>query len=456
MAIKKFSEYIKLDEASLRGNKGVSDEFLRRTEDSAKRANDLFKMNRPEDLNNLMNYIRETSRIQERYKRQLETIATETIRNYYGSILDDVNLVIKFDNGRDIQNTMEDVPMDTPSSFKRIEDEDTIAEIDKRKILKNLMQGEAKNSKLMLNLPEVRDSITELMGEQQGTRYLELLNKITDIASFFDWEIPVEIQREMWERNKGGFAGSVDIKWEDSPSDEELAQKILDELEKKEGELPEETGDLFSEVTPTIYATGKDFAMLLHEAIKGIYGLIIALSIPEDPELSEKVIMNTDTLADELEDLRYGPKFAADLRDAINKFPESDEIANLREHVVGKLSLMPAKEFLNFMLMFVNGEKGAEKILKAKIDEVKQDFSDYADSNNPYKGDYETEENVIDDIESNTESESEIQDVSKLSQPEILKLIDAALDRGDQKEYYRLSKYLKESRNYKRTKKARK
>lgn len=501
MRFKNFKDF-RVDEASLQGNPGVPEEFLRQAREDAGRMMAEFQRNHPQDLARFMSNVGEAQRLQAPYLDELEGLSEEVIRLYYGSILDNVELDIKFDiAGREIGRMMEEVPerereqrgdedadddddndedegvegnqdgQGGEKVFKRLEDEETIRQIHKRKILKNITQGEGKNSKRLLAMPEVVDRLKEIMGDRIGQRYADLLLKITDTASFFDWSIPQEAQMEMWTRNKGGFAGAVKVDWykeekekdekeQKDISDDDLIASILGELEERD-EIPEETEELFNQYTPKIKVRAKDFAMLIHETIKGIYNLIISIAIPEDASMAEDVIMNTDTLADELEDLRYGPVFAAKLRDFINEFPESNEIENLREHVVGKLSAMESEDFLSLMLSFLNGEAIAKKKMQRIINEIKSDFGDYERAvsepdymEDPYGYD-EDENNQIPDEDGTIEApegfeekypEGEM-DPSKMDTIELRKAIDQALDMQDYEEARRLSSYLKESKS---------
>jgi hypothetical protein len=65
-----------------------------------------------------------------------------------------------------------------------------------------------------------------------------VLNKISDIADFFDWSIPMDVQKDMWERDKSGFSGSVKVSWEKDEEDEEEEKDALDILKDLE-ENPE-------------------------------------------------------------------------------------------------------------------------------------------------------------------------------------------------------------------------
>ena len=186
---------------------------------------------------------------------------------------------------------------------------------------------------------------------------------------------------------------------------------------------------------PTIIAIGTDFAMLLHEAIKGIYKLIGTASIPDDEEEAGKVIANTGTLSDELEDIRNGPYLAADLRDFVNRFTKSSSVENIREHVFGKLMILvkeETQEFLQLMREIFTEDAGAINKMKSIVSEIEQTIKDWERS--------QFDEEVPDFGMAPTQSEPA--DLSQLSKKEIQALIDAALDAGDYAEVGKLAKYL--------------
>ncbi len=450
MKLKTFEQLV--DEASLRDNPGIPGEggtegdYLSRVEGRAKERLDALQRRHGQDIPRFMSLVSRARQIQAGKEKELEKLAEDAIRAYYGSILEEVTLNIKFPKDDQIKKSMEKVQPEPPEmpQLKELKDADIISEIQKRKIANNITQGEAKNTKLILNLPEVRDALIRILGQEQGTEYKDLMNKITDIAGFFDWQIPMEVQLEMWTRDKSGFSGSVTVEWNtDKDEDsEELAQKILSELED-DTEVPEEAEELFAQTGPTINALGTDFAMLLHESVKGIYELIAAVGIPDDEETAETVIMNTDSLADEIEDLRYGPEIAADLRDFVTQFPEYDDIPNLREHVFGKMMAMEAKAFLNLMYMILNEDPKAKPVVQEFIDEIAEEINKYelGQAGIDNDDDYSPSESP-----GRAPAEPEVVDYSELSKREIERLIDDALDRGDFDTVRDLSKYLKESK----------
>lgn len=431
-----------IQEASLRGNKATPDSYLDAVNQRA--AGDIrgTEQRLGAQMGAFMRMVGEVKALQSEVGQQgktaLENLAKQTILSTYGSILGDTELIIKFPDGNEIEEVMNDVPP-TPqpaAKLKALEDATVISEVQKRKIANNITQGEAKNVKRMFVMPDVREGLARIFGEQKGLRYLELIKNITDIASAMDWKIPLEVQRQMWERDKSGFAGSVKVDWEnDAPED--LAAKILKDLENgddltKSPEVEEALG----EMKPKITAIGTDFAMLLHEAVKGIYELIASAGIPEDETTAQTVIDNTDTLEDELEDLRYGPYIAADLRDYINSIPEAEGVENIREHVFGRMMQMPADEFLEVMKSILAKDEQAKLQIRAMVMDIKQELQDW---------EYQNAMNSF-DAEPVTANEPELgsdEDFSNMTKREIEDLIDAALDAGDIARVSMLAKYLK-------------
>jgi hypothetical protein len=457
-----------LQEATLKNNPAIPGEsgeigkmYLQGVEDKAREKLRDLSRRLGADIPQFMGLVNQAKRLQDPHKEALEKLAQEVILDFYGSILEETILDIKFTQEGEIPNMMSDVPAEAPEmpALKQLEDQGVINKIQKRKIANNITQGEAKNAKKALNSEISTEGIISIMGEQNGRRYIEILNKITDIADFFDWSIPMEVQKDMWERDKSGFSGSVKVSWENEDDDEDEEQKdaldILKDLEENPDFDPEKLEDLFDDGKTKITARGADYAMLLHETIKGIYELIAAASIPKDEETAEVVIMNTDTLADEIEDLRYGPYIAQDLRDFINTFPEVDRIENLREFVFGHIldeNNLSDEDFLKLMNDILLGipvlldpnaniqPEFADQI-KAAASRAKMQMSRIIKEISQMVGDYERSVAGLETGETPGRAPGGIADAGS-SKKEIMDQIDAALDRGDYAEAKRLSDIL--------------
>jgi hypothetical protein len=424
-----------LQEASLQGNPGTPDEYLKGVERRAMQDVQGTEQRLGREMGQFMQFVGQVQQMQTpQVKAQLEKLAEDIIMKEYGSILTQTKLDIKFAKENEIKQMMEDVPMETPKQQKEISDKGTIAKIQARKIGNAIMQGEAKNAKRMLALPETMDGMVKIFGPANAAKMVDLLKKITDIASALDWRIPMEVQKQMWERDKGGFSGSVKVDFTPVKTDEQTAEELIKSLESGDIET-QEIEDTLNEMEPTIIAIGTDFAMLLHEAIKGIYKLIGTASIPDDEEEAGKVIANTGTLSDELEDLRYGPYLAADLRDFLNRFTNTSSVENIREHVFGKLMVLAKEEtqaFLVLMKEIFTEDAGAINKMKSIVSEIEQEIKDWE------RGQFDEE---VPDFGTDP-AQNEPTDPSQLSKREIQALIDAALDAGDYAEVGKLAKYL--------------
>jgi hypothetical protein len=236
--VKSFWESI--DEASLQGNLGIPGEggpedkgrkYLSGVEARAQARNQELMRTHGRDMGNFMGLVGRARQIQRGKEAELEKLAEKIIRLLYADILDGVELDIKFPKDQEIQKMMQKVPgePDLPA-LKELKDKGIISEIQKRKIGNNIIQGEAKNVKKALALQETLEGFVKIFGDVNvANEYRSLLLKISDIAGVFDWQIPMEVQLQMWTQDKSGFSGSVKVEWE-SPKkeeDEDLSKKIL-------------------------------------------------------------------------------------------------------------------------------------------------------------------------------------------------------------------------------------
>ena len=463
--MKSFKQF--LNEADIKGNPAVSPEYLaslnKRAEQSAREIESKYGR----DMGSLMRAVHEVQRMQRGKEKQLETLTKEVILDQYATILGETELDIRIPvDQREMKQKMDQEDPEEPEqpTFKEIEDEDTKTAIHKRKILNMIAQGEAINSKKMLMGDTNVAGLTQLFGEELAKKMVELLVMITDICNARDWRIPEQVAAAMIEQGSS-LSGISKIEWK--------PKKKKEKKEEESEEEQEETEEDFS-TTPKLTILGLDQAMLFHEAIKAIYGLINQGGLAHlDDETIAKVFMNADTPEDEAQDLKRAKLTAADLRDFIQSFAEVDEIENGREYVWGKMidaSIIPDKEFLELMnLIFTAapeyrtlGErepqytedelaKAAEAMPKAQakvrklIQLIKKELKDWEDSlETPgYEDNYGEETDQEFKIPSQQSDISSQEPNKKLSPKEIQDLIDQALDRRDFAEVKRLSDLLR-------------
>lgn len=370
--MKRFEQFMQgINEADIRKNPAVSPEYLadlnRRAEENAQAVERRFGR----DMGALMRAVHEVQSIQRGKEEELEALTTQIIMNNYRSILRDVELDIQIPTGsREMKAQMkahEDSDLERPT-IKDLENEDTQTAIHKRKIMNMIAQGEAINSKLMLMSEENMAGLTELFGEQRAQRMVEKLVEITEICNARDWRIPEEVAARMIEQGDA-LSGVSRIEWTPKKDSEESEEEGQEEM----GSDEETAG-----ATPRIIIRGLDQAMLFHEAVKGIMGLINQGGLAHlDDKAIQTVFMNADTPGDEAQDLKRAKLTAADLRDFLNQFPEITEMENGREYVWGKMidaSVLPDTEFLQLMKnifdassVFREGSEPSEKAREAMM-----------------------------------------------------------------------------------------
>jgi hypothetical protein len=88
-----------------------------------------------------------------------------------------------------------------------------LEEIEKRKLVNLIIQGEAKNTKHILQMPEVRDGLNKIFGNAKGQELFNSLNTLAKSADKLDWlENPEARGAQM--QHGSSFGGAVNIEWE--------------------------------------------------------------------------------------------------------------------------------------------------------------------------------------------------------------------------------------------------
>lgn len=486
--LKTFVDFLN-EEASLKGNVGIPGEagknkgkepgYLSSVERTAaeknRRENAPFNARRmgPEFeplIRQLMDNVERSKTMQRGKEKQLEDLAEKIIRSNYGSILENVGLDIKIVRPGSIDMGESEEKDQGFNLLEPLNDPEVKLEIDKRKIANNITQGEGKNTKHILHLDECKDGLIEIFGQRQGEEIFRVYDNITKAAEKMDWALMAEVQQQMWKEQPEGFAGKVKVEFpkkkKDDKKEEDIGAKILKDLEEgKDIKDNKNVEEAFKEGERRIIARGVDFVMLIHETVKGIYELISAAGIPADAEVAKLVILNADVISNEIEDLRFGPYIAADLRDFVNQYKDINKYPNMREifygYIVDKEN-MATPDFLDLMKGILMKTPEARKKVDDILAKLIEDFDKYeyelAMSQHGDSGivktereeRYEEDENVMDQ-EDEKEATPDVEEKPKevnyatMRQGEIQRLVDKALDDGDFEEVKKLSKFLKES-----------
>jgi len=479
-----------LEEVTIKGNPGVPGEgekqpgdkdYIKDTEARAKARLGLSGRENPMQFGGrLMQLLQQSQQATRGNEEDLENLAKEIIIQNYGEILDNVELDIKLvRTGEEIAKFMKDCEEEQDDdneespNFRQVQDPATINKIHKAKLGNNIIQGEAKNTKNIIAMQEVKDGLVDIFGPQ-ADQILNMWKEMSNLADKMDWIIPIEVKADMMERAPQGMAGAVSVDWkpkqkeekeEKEESDDDFAKRILDDLAK--GDEPdekdkEEFGEEVQGATPRIRARGIDFPMLIHETVKGIYQLIASIQFPaedaskEEIEMAQTVKLNISSFEDEAEDFRTGPEIAADFRDFINQNPEAQH-PNMRAFIFGKMmdsNYISDADFLKLFRGILNKTPDARRKIDEMIDEVNKELNQYElgqviDVEEPtYDFDKEEEEDTMIPGKAEPEvsqQEAEI-DYSELTQRELTDLIDVALDKKDFKRVEMLAQYMKEGK----------
>jgi hypothetical protein len=484
-----------LEEVTIKGNPGVPGEgekqpgdkdYIKDTEARAKARLGLSGRENPMQFGGrLMELLQQSQQATRGHEEELENLAMEIITQNYGEILDNVELDIKLlRSGSQIAQFMKDCEEEQDDSeeeapkFRQIQDPATINKIHKAKLGNNIIQGEAKNTKNIIAMQEVKDGLIDIFGPQ-AEQILNMWKEMSNLADKMDWIIPIEVKADMMERAPQGMAGAVSVDWKpkqkeeaeekEEESDEDFTARILNDLAAGD-EPDEEDKEEFSEevqgATPRIRARGIDFPMLIHETVKGIYELIASIQFPaegsseEEIKMAQTVKLNVSSFEDEAEDFRTGPEIAADFRDFINANPEAEH-PNMRAFIFGKLmdsSYISDADFLQLFRGILNKTPEARRKIDEMIDEINKELNNYElgqviDVEEPSydfddNGGYEEDEDTMMPGKAEPEfsqQEAEI-DYSELTQRELTDLIDAALDKKDFKRVEMLAQYMKEGK----------
>ena len=415
MKLKKYKEIF--EEADIKD--ALDDEYLKNVERKARQQYGYGPSR--QEMMEAMDLINKISRIQRGHEKELEEIGINVLKKHY-PILNDIELDVKIVNPDDeekmemaqkmMDDDQEEMNFDGNEDYGPDAPQD---EINKRKIINNLMQGESQNVHSMLfDCKEEVDKIsTELINLHM--RHLEINKK-------FDWFDQVSLEEMM-----------------------EQAPQMVNAMET-DYEEDEETGD----TKPKIKARVLDLVMLIHEVVKGIYELIAAKAIPEDSVMANKILSKTDSLKDEQQDIRYGPYIAADLRNYLNEHFEKIMIGyqgdNVKELIYGELVMLPASEFIDVIKgMLSNDTTVTLRKIKKIVDDVVNEIDNYYKKSTMSEFEYEDDEDILDlPVKEEPKKELTDKDYKNMGQNELNYQLNLAIDNGDFELAKKISEFIKD------------
>jgi glutamine amidotransferase PdxT len=336
----------------------------------------------------MMDLVSRAKMLSQGKEKRLEKLAIKVIRNMYGEILKDTLIDIKYiiDNrgvGDFIEEEKEvkkkckkcaDIPEPKDISFSEIKDPVLLNRIQRAKIGYVITQGEAKNTKTIIQSGEVKDELRKIFKSDFDVIY-GIWMEIVRLAEQLDWVYPSEAKAKAMEENPEGMAGAVSVNL--------MPKKDIENIEDMDSDDEFDVSEVEDDdIVPTIRAVGVDFPMLLHEAVKGVFQIITAQLIPsgtdEDSLRMTNAIKLNVSYEDEVEDFRTGPKIAADLRDFINENKNANPI--IRVYVFGVLmnpEELSDEEFLKIFRGILNKTAYARRWVDNLIEEIREELEEF-------------------------------------------------------------------------------
>ena len=232
----------------------------------------------------------------------------------------------------------------------------------KRNIINAIVQGAAKKGHYIFQKPDVKARL-DAINPSLYRDYLGIM-AINDFMYF-----SMEQMIEMMSQSGQGVAGKV--KLEDNDDEEESGD--------------DEGGESSN---TKIIADGMIFPILCHEIIKGIEEAKGRYGLPQDPEMAQRVMGQTDLLSNEPMQLRIGPEIVEKIRFALPDEMYSESNKGLINWFHTVLYQIPAEEFLELIGLAISEDESKVRKATSKFKEImreaqqlKTEYDDYKQSN---------------------------------------------------------------------------
>ena len=381
--MKNYSQFLKEEVDLKKGNKGIPEDFMKKSEDQARQ-----NLGNVGDLGQLVGKSMQlltnglsTDQIEERYK-MLEELAKRVIMDEYGDIIEasakPVELMIKL--VRPNKSVLEELPrlMQVPeeSSEKPEYSEEEETQIQSEPQVQAQGQSQAQPQAQSQEQEEEDDfwgafsDDTNYEDQEEETpeavEEIEVTNK--DVAMAIDkkkilnmiaqgeGKATKDIIRysEVVENGLSEIFGDsyrelldvwIKISEAAHKSDWSISDKMKASMMKNtpKGLAGAVDVDWVNESTNftkiVIKAYGIDFPMLLHECVKGIYMLLMSSAIKKDDEIAEEIKRATSSFKDESQDFKYGVPAQNMFRDFINACKDANKYTQMRARVFAQLAI---------------------------------------------------------------------------------------------------------------------
>lgn len=277
-------------------------------------------------MRELLPLVKETMKLEDRSKKELEDLAVKIIREEFDMGEDVVEIHAELTPHINIEGikknpTPEKSDMEFKNHDEMVKGKD---EVYKRRFVNAMIQGAAKKCNHMFHM--VHDELAEI-----DPKLSNLYSKMMSTADYMYYIIP-----NMDDGVNGGVV-RVEFPTKSNP-------KII------------------------IHAQAMVFPVLIHELVKGVMEILSAKGLPKG-KMGKYVITKADFLSAEPWDMRIGPALWGRFTDMF----EADDF-KLKHHVWSELVELPVKEFNMKMKEIMAGTKEGKKIIQNLVDEIKNDL----------------------------------------------------------------------------------
>ena len=221
----------------------------------------------------------------------------------------------------------------------------------KRRFINALIQGSSKKGHYMFEL--VRDELDRI-----DPRLLNLYGVVMSINDLMYWVLPDQMMDMMM--SQSGVGGKEEVDIETDP--------------------------------PTVKARGLFFPILVHELIKGTMEVLGTQGLPDDPKQAEMVMASTDTLANEVWDLRLGPVLWEKFLTAYPERLFEEDKKFIQSYLFARFSALSADEFFKLAKMILRGDAKATSILDRMVTEIVNHLNEVHSDDDEDSSDYDTED----------------------------------------------------------------
>jgi len=318
----------------------------------------------------MMRGVQDLFRIQANHKEYLENLAVDLVRKEMGVRPDQLQYDAKLvgmgeidmegfskegeepeeeEIEQNFQQQEEDIE-DFITAFERFDIEKA-----KRRFINALIQGSSKKGHYMFEL--VRDELDRI-----DPRLLNLYGVVMSVNDLMYWVLPDQMMDMMM--SQSGVGGKEEVDIETDP--------------------------------PTVKARGLFFPILVHELIKGTMEVLGTQGLPDDPKQAEMIMGSTDTLANEVWDLRLGPVLWEKFLTAYPERLFEEDKKFIQSYLFARFSALSADEFFKLAKMILRGDAKATSILDRMVTEIVNHLNEVHDDDDEDSSNYGDEDDDID------------------------------------------------------------